>query len=853
MESAIKLLQNKFRSTKIFDTLNERTKSSNSLCIVEASIHKIKFRILVLKECCLTKDPCVLYDSQQNAELNNEQNSDWNKLTELIFGTAVTNRKSSTILKVHELRDSNELLISNVFTTTTQRTKLYSENSLDESEPESGFLQNRNTSRRKACTLPNYTKFYCNSVSTTDEPPSLELTSDSLLGNFHPKSFHSSLKSHQAINRNNQVQCSSDLQTSSRKEMTRKKCSIKRKNKCLAFGLLCQLEPSYTSSFIKFFYENFPLFETHLDCLKSKVESAVVFNGSSKPYVNNQKIKQALKDVAEKFNKLYATPRLTDNMWIKINLPYLHEDQINEAKNSIVSKISQLLVNPENKSVNKNRLNFVSSLITSVMTHHLGWVSSVTSQSCSDNDEVVDASVGNFQMYNPLLAQLRDLYGAVDYPSKICKTVISGLNSETVLIILTVVSYFIRCARIEDTVKVPDIITPEFFGSNSKCPLNNATDSLDETLVPSEIEPDSDYVLVSFTQPSINKKTRTKSFCETNNRSRSNAFIEFKCGSYGTTQSSSDEGNDLSEKVQQATAFNTRGSTESFGDDQYNTVQSFNFNEEDAEADCYEQPSISFSAAKNEHQPKAKVFPPQVVAQEYFNVSLHHQTAYESCNDKTKLSSSGDDLTSVTSQATGGNDFMFKEISMDDIMPLVGETPDDDDDVSSTYDGYSSLMTGYNNFFSNDFVLQGVAKTGEQTKLDIIKDLRNFNGSSVLDDVVVESKCILADTDTWTVKLFSSKKIDDEMPCINSKMVQNLLLQVANMHSMNIQSSFCLEHLERGLQIISMKAQTLSTYYRNNKKPATTMQLSSELGIDGTDVPLLMAVSQSYQPCYDLL
>ena len=74
---------------------------------------------------------------------------------------------------------------------------------------------------------------------------------------------------------------------------------------------------------------------------------------------------------------------------------------------------------------------------------------------------------------------------------------------------------------------------------------------------------------------------------------------------------------------------------------------------------------------------------------------MHHQTtAYESCNDKTKLSSSGDDLTSVTSQATGGNDFMFKEISMDDIMPFEGETPDDDDDVSSTYDGYSSLMTG---------------------------------------------------------------------------------------------------------------------------------------------------------------
>ena len=59
-----------FRNTKVFEPFNEQTKSSNSLCIVEASIHKIKFRILVLKECCVTKDLCVLYDSQQNTDLN---------------------------------------------------------------------------------------------------------------------------------------------------------------------------------------------------------------------------------------------------------------------------------------------------------------------------------------------------------------------------------------------------------------------------------------------------------------------------------------------------------------------------------------------------------------------------------------------------------------------------------------------------------------------------------------------------------------------------------------------------------------------------------------------------------------
>jgi len=838
METAIKLLQNKFRSSKIFETLNERTKTSDSLCIVETSINKIKFRILVLKECCLTKDLCVLYDSLLNNDSNKKQNSDWKNLTELIFGTAVTNRKSSTILKVHELRDSNQLLISNVFTTKAPRTKFNSENSLAESEQENFFLQNRNTSRRKACTLPNSTQFYCNPINY----------SDSLFGN--PKCFHSSLKSHQMINKNNNIQCSTDLRTSSKKEMTRKKCTVKRRNKYLAFGLLCQLESSNTNSFIKFFYENFPLFENHLNCLKSKVEAAVVYNGSSKPFVNTQMIKQALNDVADKFNILYATPRLPDIMWSKINIPNLPQDDLNEAENTIISQISQLIVNPENKTVNKNRLNFTCSLITSVMTNHLGWVSSVAH---SDTEEVVDVNFDDIQMYNPLLAQLRDLYGAVDYPSKICKTVISGLNKETVLLILTIVSYFIRCARIKETVKVPDILTPEFFERSSKNNFDNTTDSLDLTLVPSEIEPESEYVLVSFNEPTI---SNTKNICESdiNNRSRSNAFIEFKCGSYGTIQSSSDEGsdfqadNEIQASCHQATTSKTRITNEYFRDDQCNSLQSFNFTEEESETNSYDQSSTSYSTAENEDKPKIKVSPTDDDGQAYFNNTM----VYQSGDDKTKFSLSGDDFASVTSHATSGNDFMFKEISMDDIMVMEGEISDDDD-ISSTFTGYSSLMTGYNASFSNDFVLQGVAKPGEQTKFDIMKDLKNFNGSSVLDDVVVESRCILADSDTWTVKMFSSKRVDDEIPCINSKMVQNLILQIASMHSMNIQSSFCLEHLERGLQIISMKAQTLSSYLKCNKKSTTTMQLSSELDIDGTDLPLLMAVSKSYQPCYDLL
>ena len=46
-------------------------------------------------------------------------------------------------------------------------------------------------------------------------------------------------------------------------------------------------------------------------------------------------------------------------MWSKINIPNLPQDDLNEAENTIISQISQLIVNPENKTVNKNRLKCV--------------------------------------------------------------------------------------------------------------------------------------------------------------------------------------------------------------------------------------------------------------------------------------------------------------------------------------------------------------------------------------------------------------------------------------------------------------------------------------------------------------
>ena len=53
------------------------------------------------------------------------------------------------------------------------------------------------------------------------------------------------------------------------------------------------------------------------------------------------------------------------------------------------------------------------------------------------------------------------MYGAVDYPAKLCKTVVTGSNHEIVSTILALLSYFIRSAKVEQDICVPDIITPQ--------------------------------------------------------------------------------------------------------------------------------------------------------------------------------------------------------------------------------------------------------------------------------------------------------------------------------------------------------------------------------------------------------
>ena len=64
---------------------------------------------------------------------------------------------------------------------------------------------------------------------------------------------------------------------------------------------------------------------------------------------------------------------------------------------------------------------FVSTMLTAILTHHLGWVSTIYAADIENSCDI--GYVSNHHPYNALWAQLGDLYGAVGSPTKISRTI----------------------------------------------------------------------------------------------------------------------------------------------------------------------------------------------------------------------------------------------------------------------------------------------------------------------------------------------------------------------------------------------------------------------------------------------
>uniref|UniRef100_A0A8C4MXH1 Folliculin interacting protein 2 n=1 Tax=Equus asinus TaxID=9793 RepID=A0A8C4MXH1_EQUAS len=124
---------------------------------------------------------------------------------------------------------------------------------------------------------------------------------------------------------------------------------------------------------------------------------------------------------------LYSVPRIAEPVWLTMMSSTLEKTQLCQR----FLKEFTLLI----EQVNKNQ--FFAALLTAVLTYHLAWVPTVmpvdhppikafsekrTSQSVN--------TLAKTHPYNPLWAQLGDLYGAIGSPVRLTRTVVVGKQKD---------------------------------------------------------------------------------------------------------------------------------------------------------------------------------------------------------------------------------------------------------------------------------------------------------------------------------------------------------------------------------------------------------------------------------------
>ncbi|XP_036089903.1 folliculin-interacting protein 2 isoform X8 [Rousettus aegyptiacus] len=214
---------------------------------------------------------------------------------------------------------------------------------------------------------------------------------------------------------------------------------------------LCEKEEAQRN-FQDFFFSHFPLFESHMNRLKSAIEKAMVScrkvaESSLRVQVYVTRLMEALGEFRGTIWNLYSVPRIAEPVWLTMMSSTLEKTQLCQR----FLKEFTLLI----EQINKNQ--FFAALLTAVLTYHLAWVPTVmpvdhppikafsekrTSQSVN--------TLAKTHPYNPLWAQLGDLYGAIGSPVRLTRTVVLGKQKALVQRILYVLTYFLRCSELQE-------------------------------------------------------------------------------------------------------------------------------------------------------------------------------------------------------------------------------------------------------------------------------------------------------------------------------------------------------------------------------------------------------------------
>ncbi|XP_026328787.1 folliculin-interacting protein 1 isoform X2 [Hyposmocoma kahamanoa] len=250
-----------------------------------------------------------------------------------------------------------------------------------------------------------------------------------------------------------------------------------KKNK-LGLALLITVSDSSEMDEVRRCVEHSP----QLQALVCRLRLATLAAGAGNTFVST--LQHATVDAARWLSDLLYGPRVPST-WLLLSRS--DGRRATRQADALLADLCSVLSVADTKHTNF----FISTLLTHVLTYHLGWVTTVSPYDTPiPQKHGPDYPSASKRTYNALWAQLSDLCGSIGFPPRAARTIISGTtNAQFVNRLLVVLTYFMRSGDIRKSnfefrdcvvkeTKVISVNTPEMSGLRRVTTVNTFRDGI---------------------------------------------------------------------------------------------------------------------------------------------------------------------------------------------------------------------------------------------------------------------------------------------------------------------------------------------------------------------------------------
>ncbi|CAO3663201.1 unnamed protein product [Umbelopsis ramanniana] len=521
---------------------------------------------------------------------------------------------------------------------------------------------------------------------------------------------------------------------------------------------------------------------------------------SANTFQNDPILLDAVAKFKDSICSLYNTPRIQEPLWLNMST-FSHRRP--EYANSLLRELTNLMDLYDNRAQNF----LISTMITSVLTYHLSWVPTIRPP-----EESRSPHLGGYHhgYYDPLWAQLSDLYGHVGHQTRMARTIVVGQQPAVVRRIIYVLSYFIRCNEVYDNMEVlaTDTDSNSIFGK--EFPMEDTSGEMEDHIV--------QQLMGSAESKSINIPRK---------RGEDTSYREdiSVASSIDTTSPIKDD----TQGYHRRSSSNIPPTQVNFDNAAHTTAVASAIAAETREL---RQDKEAYSDSRTPSMSPRSQF---VDADCCYPLPMPKSYIYHMEPDIT--------LTKETGVPSAAADELF----------------------AKSYG--RSLMAGYCNSYKSDFVLMGLPNNSFIDALE--SDMRDTLTQYSLTNDTTEAVCIVIDTNTSRCRTLHQQpdepdqtlhdmdpRKDDWHYMQMSSLVHQMLTDVKRKFQNGVGAEECLGWLEDQLQLLYLRSTFLQEavyQWRNGYNPLDEQlffndpkSLAAEIRVEENDIPLLINICSTY-------